>query len=263
MESNGSWFGFDPARFFCWIPRLVFMSLCFQMKSFLIFISFIFAGFATAQDLSTLSELMETAWPKNRTINVVFHGHSVPAGFHKTPEVKTFESYPHLVHLKLKEQYPKAVINVITTAIGGETSISGAARFERDVLSLKPDIIFIDYALNDRRPPADKVEAAWLEMIAAAKKANVPVVLLTPTGDSSAKLEDPDDALNQRAVLIRKIAGEQKVLLGDVFAAWVSEVKKGTPQTDLLSQVNHPNLRGHMLAAETIFKVIQDAGLKK
>lgn len=58
------------------------------------------------------------------------------------------------------------------------------------------------------------------------QKANVPVVLLTPTGDSSAKLENPDDALNQRAELIRKIAAEQKVLLGDVFAAWVAEVKK-------------------------------------
>jgi acyl-CoA thioesterase-1 len=86
---------------------------------------------------------------------------------------------------------------------------------------------------------------------------------LTPTGDSSAKLDNPDDALNQRAELIRKIAAEQKVLLGDVFAAWVAEVKKGTPLTDLLSQVNHPNLKGHTLAAETIFKTIQDAGLKK
>lgn len=233
------------------------------MKFHLIILSLVITIAAHAQDLSPLSDLMKTAWPKNRTMHVVFHGHSVPAGFHKTPEVKTFESYPHLLHVKLKEQYPHAVINVITTAIGGENSVSGAARFERDVMSVKPDLIFIDYALNDRRLPLEKVEAAWLEMIAAAKKANVPVVLLTPTGDSSAKLENPDDALNQRAELIRKIAAEQKVLLGDVFAAWVAEVKKGTPQTDLLSQVNHPNLKGHTLAAETIFKTIQDAGLKK
>ena len=218
---------------------------------------------AYAQDLSPLSDLMKTAWPKNRTIHLVFHGHSVPAGFHKTPEVKTFESYPHLVHVKLKEQYPHAVINVITTAIGGENSIPGAARFERDVMSLKPDLIFIDYALNDRRQPVEKVEAAWLEMIAAAKKANVPVVLLTPTGDSSAKLDDPQDPLNQRAELIRKIAKEQGVLIADVFAAWKVETGKGTPQTDILSQVNHPNLKGHTLAAETIFNAVQGAGLKK
>lgn len=233
------------------------------MKLHLVLITLLLSGFVKAQDLSPLADLMKTAWPKNRAINVVFHGHSVPAGFHKTPEVKTFESYPHLVHVKMKAQYPHAVINVITTAIGGENSIPGAARFERDVLSMKPDIIFIDYALNDRRQPAEKVEAAWLAMIAAAKKANVPVVLLTPTGDSSAKLDDPNDPLNQRAELIRKIAKEQGVLIADVFAAWVAEVKKGTPQTDLLSQGNHPNLKGHTLAAETIFKALEAAGLKK
>jgi acyl-CoA thioesterase I len=233
------------------------------MKPYQLILSLLLAGFAQAQDLTPLADLMKTAWPKNRTIQVVFHGHSVPAGFHRTPEVKTFESYPHLVHLKLKEQYPKAVINVITTAIGGENSVSGMTRFERDVMSLKPDLIFIDYALNDRRLPADKVKTAWLDMIAIAKKANIPVVLLTPTGDSSANLGNPDDALNQRAESIRKIASEQNVLLADVFAAWVAELEKGTPQTDLLSQVNHPNLKGHTLAAETIFKAIQDAGLKK
>lgn len=233
------------------------------MKPLLILSSLLFSGIAFAQDLSPLADLMKTAWPKNRTIQVVFHGHSVPAGFHKTPEVKTFESYPHLVHLKLKEQYPKAVINVITTAIGGENSVSGAARFERDVMSLKPDIIFIDYALNDRGQPLDKVEKAWLEMVTAAKKAKVPVVLLTPTGDSSAKLNNPNDALHQRAALIRKVADEQEVLLADVFAAWVAEVEKGTPQTELLSQGNHPNLKGHALAAETIFKALEAAGLKE
>lgn len=233
------------------------------MKPHPLFLSLLLAGIACAQDLSPLSDLMKTTWPKNRTIHVVFHGHSVPAGFHRTPEVKPFESYPHLVNRKLKEQYPFAVLNVITTAIGGENSVSGAARFEKDVLSLKPDLVFIDYALNDRRLPLEKVEKAWLEMIVAAKKANVPVVLITPTGDSSAKISDPDDALCQRAVIIRKIAADQSCVIADVFAAWVAEVGRGTPQTDLLSQVNHPNLKGHELAAETIFKALQNAGLKK
>ncbi len=232
------------------------------MKWYYILLSVLCGGFVSAQDLTALSDLMKTAWPKNRTIHVVFHGHSVPAGFHKTPEVKPFESYPHLVNRKLKEQYPKAVINVITTAIGGENSLAGAARFERDVMSFKPDLIFIDYALNDRSQPADQVQAAWLEMIAIAKKANVPVVLLTPTGDASAKLSESADPLNVRAEMIRNMAKEQGVILADVFAAWKSELERGTPQADLLSQGNHPNLKGHTLAAETIFKTLQEAGLK-
>lgn len=194
----------------------------------------------------------EAKYPKNRAINLVFHGHSVPSGYHKTPEVKPFESYPQLVFQELKRRYPFAVINVIVTSIGGENSIKGAARFERDVLCHQPDVIFIDYALNDRRSPPAEVEAAWRSMITTAKKAEIPVILITPTGDSAAKLTDPQDPLCRCADLIRRLAKEENLLLADVFAAWQAEVAKGTPQTDLLSQPNHPNLRGHMLAAEVI-----------
>lgn len=198
-----------------------------------------------------LAELQKK-WPQNRTINLVFHGHSVPSGYHKTPEVKPFESYPQLVYQDLKRRYPHAVINVILTSIGGENSIAGAARFERDVLCHRPDCIFIDYALNDRKKPPGEVEAAWRSMAVSAKKHRVPVVLITPTGDSAANLADPQDPLCQCAEIIRRVAKEENVLLADVFAAWQAEVAKGTPQTDLLSQPNHPNLRGHTLAAEVI-----------
>ena len=42
--------------------------------------------------LQDLKQELQTEWPKNRTINVVFHGHSVPAGYFKTPAVNTTAS---------------------------------------------------------------------------------------------------------------------------------------------------------------------------
>lgn len=198
-----------------------------------------------------LAEL-DAKWPNNRTVNLVFHGHSVPSGYHRTPEVKPFESYPHLLYQKLKELHPHASINIIVTAIGGEDSISGEARFERDVLPHKPDVIFIDYALNDRRQDAAKVEEAWRSMVRRAKQKSIPVILLTPTGDSAANLENPKDPLCQRAEIIRRVAKAENVPLADVFAAWTDAVKGGTPQKDLLSQSNHPNLRGHQIAASVL-----------
>ena len=215
----------------------------------------------SAQPLAPLHAELAKKWPSNRVVNIVFHGHSVPAGYHKTPDVRPFESYPHLVHLALKEKFPYAVLNVIVTAIGGEASSAGAARFFRDVLPHRPDLILIDYALNDRRVPEEQVEASWLSMIRAAKDAGVPVVLITPTGDATADMANPEDPLTQRAALIRKIAVAEKVILADVSAAWVAELAKGIPQAELLSQVNHPNLCGHQLAADTIIKALAEAGL--
>jgi hypothetical protein len=42
--------------------------------------------------LSALVELLGARWPKNRRVNIVGHGHSVPAGYFKTPLVDTFNA---------------------------------------------------------------------------------------------------------------------------------------------------------------------------
>jgi lysophospholipase L1-like esterase len=200
----------------------------------------------------------EKKWPTNRAINLVFHGHSVLAGYFVTPDVRPFEAYPHLVYQGLKKRFPLAVINVIVTAIGGETSPAGAARFERDVLPHRPDVIFVDYALNDRRVPLEKVEAAWAAMIAQAKDRKIPIILLTPTGAVKADFPNPNEPLVQRADLIRRLAREHRVPLADVSAAWQTEIAKGTPIRDLLSNGNnHPNLRGHTIAADVILELFR------
>lgn len=225
------------------------------MKPILLLLAFANLLCAEAPTLPPATvEKFTKAWPHNKTINLVFHGHSVPSGYHKTPEVKPFESYPQLLFQRLKEDYPLAVINIILTSIGGEDSIQGAARFERDVLPHRPDVIFIDYGLNDRRRKPDEVEAAWRFMTRSAKQNNIPVILITPTGDSSANPNNPADPLCIVAEIIRKVAHEESCPLADVFVDWRAELAKGTPQTELLSQVNHPNLRGHTLAAETLHR---------
>ena len=117
--------------------------------------------------LSEIKIELTKEWPKNKTINLVFHGHSVPAGYFKTPVVNTLKSYPYQVLEQLKGLYPLAVINVINTAIGGENSINGEKRFKKDVLNHNPDVIFIDYALNDRGVGLEKSKQAWEKMIKA------------------------------------------------------------------------------------------------
>ncbi|MCE5187441.1 MAG: SGNH/GDSL hydrolase family protein [Planctomycetaceae bacterium] len=197
---------------------------------------------------------MHVAWPRNRTITLVFHGHSVPAGYFRTPVVNTFNAYPHLLHRVLKERYPNAVINVIVTAIGGENSEAGAKRFEKDVLSLHPDVVMIDYGINDRRLTARESSNAWSSMINKAKEANVPVILLTPTGVEGVDPRDSQDSLFKQAQQIRRLAFMNEVGLADSYQAFARYIRSGGKMEDLLSQINHPNRKGHELVAAELAK---------
>ncbi len=204
--------------------------------------------------LADVSKLLKAEWPKNRTVNIVCHGHSVPAGYFQTPVVNTFSAYPYLLHSKLAIRFPHAVINVIVTAIGGENSEQGAKRFATDVLTLKPDVITIDYSLNDRFIGLERSKKAWSQMIDAATKAGVKVILLTPTPDEESKLDDPNDPLNEQADQVRSLAKEFHVGLVDSLAAFQRATATGITLTSLMAQSNHPNRKGHSLVATHLFE---------
>jgi lysophospholipase L1-like esterase len=214
---------------------------------------------ASSAYLADVRALLRVKWPKNRTMNIVCHGHSVPAGYFRTPIVRSMEAYPHLLHAALCDDFPFARINVIVTAIGGENAEGGAARFDRDVLSLRPDVVTIDYALNDRPTGLQRAETAWRSMIEKALAAKVKVILLTPTPDKSAKLDDPADPLNQHAEQIRRLAVEYHVGLADSLNAFKQAIRSGAKLDDLMAQVNHPNRKGHELVERELERLFTDS----
>lgn len=212
-----------------------------------------------SSDFDSLKSELRQEWPRNRTVRFVFHGHSVPAGYFKTPVVRTFDAYPTLFHQQLCERYPTAVIDVCVTAIGGENSVAGAARFEADVLALKPDVVFIDYSLNDRGVGLEKAAAAWRSMIEACIAKNVRVVLLTPTPDTRENILDDNAPLAAHAAQVRKLAAEYHIPSVDSYAAFRERVKSGTDLGTLMSQINHPNRRGHEIVARLLADLFADA----
>ena len=205
--------------------------------------------------LENIGQELSKQWPDNRTVTIVCHGHSVPAGYFNTPAVRPFESYPHLLHKALKERYPDAVINVTVTAIGGEHSVDGAKRFKRDVLACQPDLVLIDYALNDRSVGLDDAAKAWSSMIDQAMDEDVKVLLLTPTPDIHHVPDDKAEDLNHHADQIRSLAETYNVGLVDSLAAFDTELKQGVVVSELLSNgYNHPNQKGHEIVVQQVLK---------
>ncbi len=204
--------------------------------------------------LSDVKKELRAIWPNNRTVNIVFHGHSVPAGYGDNHEVHTLDAYPHLVLEKLKAKYPYAPINIIVTAIGGENAISGQLRFAEDVLLKKPDVILIDYALNDRGAGLQKSKEAWEQMIREATRQHIKVILLTPSPDQRVDITANANDLEQHANQIRQLAEKYHIGLADPFILFQKIIKDGSKLTDYMSSVNHPNKKGNEIIADEIMK---------
>ena len=218
-----------------------------------------------AVQFPSLMQQLQLKWPKNRTIRIVFHGHSVPAGYFKTPEIRRFDSYPLLFQQQLCQQFPTAAIDVSVTAIGGENSKQGASRFADDVLSIKPDLIFIDYSLNDRSLPLEEVRLYWEVMIVEATQNGIPIVLLTPTPDSREDITNDDSPLQKHADQVKHLGLSYKVPVVDSYGEFQRRVREGADVNSFLSQTNHPNRMGHDIVTQLIMKLFpkQDAANAK
>lgn len=60
----------------------------------------------------------------------------------------------------LQEQYPKAKFEEIHAAIGGTGSDLGVFRLERDVLRHRPDLLFVEFAVNDGGAAPERIHKA-------------------------------------------------------------------------------------------------------
>lgn len=109
-------------------------------------------------------------------LTVVFFGASLTWGANATDQAHT--SYRAVVADLLAKRYPKAPIRCHDAAIGGTGSQLGVFRVERDVLSRKPDLVFLDFSANDDINSDDPETLGSYEAIVRrlVTEAKVPVV---------------------------------------------------------------------------------------
>jgi lysophospholipase L1-like esterase len=203
--------------------------------------------------LDSLKKELKVKWPNNRTINLVFHGHSVPTGYTTGGVLDRLQSYPFRTLKKVNDFYPYSVVNIITTSIGGEQAEQGAKRFKDAVLIYKPDVLFIDYALNDRSIGLEKAKIAWEQMIEEALAYGTKVILLTPTPDLNEDITSNDSDLAKHSQQIRDLAKKYNVGLVDSYALF-KKLAETEPLKGYMSQNNHINQKGHQFVADAIFE---------
>ncbi len=189
--------------------------------------------------------------------------------------------YPDLLANDLS--YDGKDVKIINAGIGSHTTTMGKARFEKDVLNVKPDVAVIMFGINDaavdvwKDPPADKPRVSLAdyrnnltEMVQALKSRGTRVVLMTSNplywAATTLKLYDkppyrPEDVDGFNVVLrdyvsaVREIAKTEDVGLVDVFAAFEAydaepKHKPGALNPDGM----HPGDAGHRIIADLLIE---------
>lgn len=207
--------------------------------------------------LEELAGKLQKVWPDNESVTVVCHGHSIPCGYMADNVTRPFDAYPHLFHVGLAERFPHCVVNVIVTAVGGENSVSGVRRFERDVLCHRPYLVTIDYGRNDMFLTGAQMRGAWREMTEQALDAGCKVLLLTPAPDSGAVYYEENARLltdGEMAEIIRETAEQFHVGLADVHETFEGLFARGHRRSEYAASVNHPGRRGHEIIADCMLE---------
>ncbi len=140
---------------------------------------------------------------------------------------------------------PQAGLTVYNRGIGGQNSRQGRARFERDVVAMKPDYVFIYFGLNDALNeralvPLEEFLRNLRWMIERSRQAGiVPVLSTIHAVDEAALLkrhkretygdEGPNGRLRRYNAAIHKLVDAERVATAD-FAAVVARASQATGQ---------------------------------
>ncbi|WP_269523262.1 SGNH/GDSL hydrolase family protein [Coraliomargarita parva] len=96
-------------------------------------------------------------------LNIVFLGGSLTWGANASDPQIT--SYRGRMTSWLREQYPNTPLHIHDAAIGGTGSDLALFRLERDVLAHDPDLVFLDFTVNDNAGGTDHERLACYETL--------------------------------------------------------------------------------------------------
>jgi len=132
---------------------------------------------------------------KNKKLNIGYYGGSITLGGCADDPEK--ESYRALLTNWFRTQYPDVQIREIQAAISGTGSELGMHRCESDLLNENPDLIFLEYTVNDYGIGYEKICAQFETIIRMiyVKNPFADIVVLTTITEETALLQTELDKL--------------------------------------------------------------------
>ena len=181
---------------------------------------------------------------------IVCFGDSITAGY------AVRRGFPSFLLESLRQRFLDSKIEMINSGICGDTSQDGLGRLDWAVLSYEPDLVTINFGINDcvLVLSLEEFEMNLVEMVRRIRAGPDSEILLL----SSQPLESPpyDQRVLDYYQTVETVAKEMNVGFVDVYGAWMKRVRVGMPLDSLiLPGLDHPNEAGYRIIAEELMSL--------
>lgn len=177
--------------------------------------------------------------------------------------------YIDLIQNKLNEKGVAENFELIGAGIGGNKIYDLYLRLENDVLSKKPDVVFIYIGINDvwhktfgTGTDINRYEKFYNALITKIEAAGAKVIVCTPTviGEKKNNENAQDKDLNAYADIAKKVAASRNCTLVDLHKIFGDYIDQNNPQNlekgILTTDGVHLNDQGNLLVANAMLEKI-------
>lgn len=195
-------------------------------------------------NITRLKNLMKRA-ANGESLVIGFLGGSITQGsLSSTPKT----CYAYLVYEWWKKSFPNAAFSFVNGGIGGTTSHYCGARAWKDVLCYRPDIVTVDFSVNDDANEFfEETYEGTLRRLLAAPSAPAVVVLNNVFYDTGKNAQDYHN----------RIADHYGIPHVSIKDTVYPDVESGKiVRADITPDNLHPNDKGHRLVADEICKLL-------
>ena len=194
--------------------------------------------------MTRLKNLMKRA-ANGESLVIGFLGGSITQGsLSSTPKT----CYAYLVYEWWKKSFPNAAFSFVNGGIGGTTSHYGGARAWKDVLCYRPDIVTVDFSVNDDANEFfEETYEGMLRRLLASPSDPAVVVLNNVFYDIGKNAQNYHN----------RIADHYGIPHVSIKDTVYPDVESGKiVRADITPDNLHPNDKGHRLVADEICKLL-------
>lgn len=204
-------------------------------------------------DVVALKKLIEGETP----VKWIFTGDSITHGAKHT---HGFRSYPEIFAERIRWEMKRMRDIIINTGISGNTTQNILDDFDWRIGQFNPDVVSVMIGTNDcastRNIGLDVFEYNLDTLISMIRGFGAIPLLQTPNIIIEGKASERK-RLFEYASVMRKLAGEKKVVLIDNYKYWQNKVQHKGKEIIFKKWLNdplHPNGEGHSEIARLMFK---------